>query len=298
MWYQRVGSKEEGYTYVKTDTQGPVTDKRELKRLQKIRIPPGYHDVLISGKKNAKVLAFGFDAKNRKQMIYNPDYIKQQADKKYEKFMANFNRVPTILTKVERVLSKGMNNSKEMGIAVIIALMFYCGFRIGNKKYLRENQSYGLTTLEKRHIKMNGDYVTIKFVGKKGVTNISDCHHAHIMSYLKNKIRKLKASERVFTYVGVDGKQHSISSKDVNEYIQSIVPDITSKDIRTWNANKLFMEFVKLPLVATSKNPAKRSLEMVAHHLHHTPTVCKSSYIHPEIYNRFETTKSKYASVL
>lgn len=288
MWYQRIGNKEDGYTYLNTDTQTSITDEKELRRIEKLRIPPGYHDVLINSKKTAKVLAFGFDTKNRKQVRYNPVYIAKQSKKKYEKFMTNFNHVPKILTKVENVLAKGSRNSKEMGVAVIIALMFYCGFRIGNEKYMKENQSYGLTTLEKRHIKVKGENVIIKFVGKKGVTNMSECHHIHILSYLKSKVRKLKADGRVFTYIGIDGKEHAIASKDVNDYIQSIVPTITSKDIRTWNANKLFMEFVKLPIVATSRNPAKRALEMVAHQLHHTPTVCKSSYIHPEIYKHFE----------
>lgn len=288
MWYQRIGNQEDGYTYLNTDTQSPITDKKELRRIAKLRIPPGYHDVLINSKKTAKVLAFGFDSKNRKQVRYNPLYVAKQAEKKYEKFMANFNRVPTILTKVENVLAKAPRHSKEMGFAVIIALMFYCGFRIGNEKYMKENKSYGLTTLEKRHVNVKGDHVAIKFVGKKGVTNMSECHHAQIFSYMKYRVRKLTAKGRVFTYVGSDGKEHSISSKDVNEYIQSIVPTITSKDIRTWNANKLFMEFVKLPIVATSKNPAKRALEMVAHQLHHTPAVCKSSYIYPEIYNHFD----------
>lgn len=288
MWYQRIGNKEDGYMYVKADTQVPVSDEKELERIAKLRIPPGYHDVLINSKKTAKVLAFGFDTKNRKQVIYNPKYVQKRADAKYKRFMENFNVVPTILAKVERVLSKAAFNSKEMGIAVIIALMFYCGFRVGNDKYMKSNKSYGATTLEKRHIKVHGDYVIIQFVGKKGVTNIAECHHAHILSYLKRKVRKLKAKERVFTYMGADGKDHAITAKDVNGYIKELVPDITSKDIRTWNANKLFMEFVKLPIVATCKNPAKRALEMVAQHLHHTPAVCRSSYIHPEIYKRFE----------
>jgi len=278
MWYQRIGTKEDGYIYVNPDTQEPVTNKKELERIASLHIPPGYHDVLINSNTKAKVLAFGFDQKNRKQVRYNPVYVKKRAQKKYNKFMTNFNDVPKILRKVEKVLAHGQPDSKDMGIAVVIALMFYCGFRIGNEKYFKENKSYGLTTLEKRHVKVHSDRVSIKFVGKKGVINVSECHHQHIVSYLDSKLRKLKPTDRVF---------HAISSNDVNEYIKNIVPDITSKDIRTWNANRLFMEFMKLPDVATSKNPEKRALEMVALHLHHTPTVCKSSYIHPEIYKRF-----------
>jgi DNA topoisomerase I len=283
MWYQRIGDQ-----YINTDTLETVTDAKELARIRKLRIPSGYHDVLINQKKSAKVQAFGFDSKNRKQMIYHPKYVEKQAAKKFKKFMSLFHTVPKVLAAVEKILDQKTNrehkDDKELAVAVVVALMFYCGFRVGNDKYVRQNNSFGLTTLQCRHVKRHRTYVQIRFRGKKGVENVSECHHERIVKYLKARCKSMQPSDRLFSYMDAEGKRHAIVSKDVNDYLKTFAPDMTSKDVRTWNANKLFMEFVKLPNVAAAKDPARRALHLVAAHLHHTPAVCRSSYIHPHIY--------------
>jgi DNA topoisomerase-1 len=169
-------------------------------------------------------------------------------------------------------------------IAMIITLILCCGFRIGNKKYEKENNSYGLTTLKLSHITCDNKkcHIIFDFIGKKGVRNTSICNNKHIYNYLSNKILTYQDSkefnnEYIFTYNNIP-----INSTDVNNYLENkLNVKITTKDLRTWNANNLFTKF--LTKSKDCKNPIKKALELTAIELHNTPIVCKNSYIDPKI---------------
>jgi len=282
LWYQRLGDYKKGFTYVsvdfKKDNAIPITDVKIIEYIKSLKIPPAYSNVVINSNRNTKVLAYGYDSKNRKQVIYHPSFIKRQAEKKFQRILRLEEMMPVFLKRIKRDLRFYDNDSKEKGLAVIITLIINCGFRVGNEKYAKENKSYGLTTLECHHIIPSKDNsnstLKIKFIGKKKVENCSDTNDKYVIEYLKKQIKGKKKTARVFK---------NISSSDVNEYIKTINPEITSKDLRTWNANRLFLSFIQSPEVLKSKNPIKSAIEMVAHELHNTPAVCKSSYLHPDM---------------
>jgi DNA topoisomerase-1 len=171
------------------------------------------------------------------------------------------------------------DDTRKKEIAIIIYLIIYCGFRIGNKKYEKQNSSYGISTIKFKHVKFMENNVIIEFIGKKGVYNQASCNNKDIYAYLKQKKQGSKDDDNVFT---------SITSKDVNEYLKQFHESISCKDLRTWCANLMFIEYIKQEVINKSKKPVKNALEKVSNQLHNTANVCKKSYIDPNIIQLIE----------
>ena len=299
MKINRVGNYNTGFKYYKNKKE--ITNEDDIEKIRLLKIPPAYENVTIIN--NKKIIAYGYDSKNRKQVLYNPAFIAKQNAKKYNKIAASVN----IFTKLKKKIAADLNSDDEKikAIAIIITLILTCGFRIGNKKYEKANNSVGLTTLKYKHLKFENNKCLIDFIGKKGVRNTAYCDNSKIYEYLHNKYKQSVGEDYVFTYG--DGDAKIITSSDVNEYLKinsnlyskddSIV--ITTKDLRTWNANTLFIIYYKKlrkrkdagAAVAgdegkrdkENKKDIKKAIEMVAEKLHNTYSICKKSYIDPEI---------------
>lgn len=279
MYYQRV-RKEKGvndFYYVDIGTQKEITDERILERIKDLRIPGAYENVMVSKSPRAKVQAYGYDAKGRKQIIYASWFVESQSEQKYARVFEMDKIMPKILSHMRKDIDG--KDAKKKAIAVILYLMIRCGFRVGNEKYANENNSYGLTTLERRHvsIRKGKDEIEIRFVGKKGVENIGRINKnmdTMVYRYLIQHVKDKGSNDQVFDQV---------TSEDVNEYLRRIHPDITSKDIRTWNANTMFLKYVmERPVHERAKRHVDQAVAHVANALHHTKTVCKKNYLHPD----------------
>ena len=270
---KRLGNYKTGFKYVYLNGDR-VKDLSIIYYLKSLKIPPAYQRVHIYSNKNAKIIAYGYDSKNRKQSIYNKTFIEKQAQIKFNRYFQHRDIIKNIVAKIHNDIKS--NDPKIREIAMVLLLIIECGFRIGNRKYLKENNSYGITTINFSHIQFDNNRTIIEFVGKKGVINRSICYNKTISNYLKLKKMYSKRTDRVFT----------CSSSDVNSYLKELDPDITSKDLRTWNANELFIKFVN------SGSSINDSIKMVAEKLHNTPAVCKKNYIDPEIieYYNIKTT--------
>ena len=319
----RVGTYKTGFKYYKNKVE--ITNADEIEKIRLLKIPPAYENVTILN--NKKIIAFGYDSKNRKQVLYHPSFIAKQNAKKYNKMSASINFFTKLKRKVATDLKNGRTGAgdeKTFAIAVIITLILTCGFRIGNKKYEKDNNSVGLTTLKYKHLKFEDKKVLIDFIGKKGVRNVATCDDRIIYEYLYDATATATAMDYVFTYD--NGKV--ITSNDVNEYLKvasrkfakSSDIYITTKDLRTWNANTLFLTYYKKirkirdrerlkrgeaghqgnasdARDASDANDArdadkymkgihkdiKKAIEMVADKLHNTYSICKKSYIDPKI---------------
>ena len=167
-------------------------------------------------------------------------------------------------------------------MCVILRLMMQCNFRIGNAKYLKDNGSYGLTTLIWSHISFTKqDKVIIEFIGKKGVVNKGVCGDAQVVAVLKRMYRKMKNSGSG----SCGAKVFHVSSSDVNAYIKTFNKTMTAKDIRTWHANYLFVKFFQEAEAKGLSRVKSRNLAIakVAENLHNTPAVCKKNYLLPDI---------------
>ena len=308
MKIHRLGTYATGFKYYKNKIE--ITNNDEIEKIKLLKIPPAYDNVTILN--NAKIIAFGYDSKNRKQVLYNPKFIAKQNAKKYDKISASIKFFSKLKKKIATDLGGGGSSGsgadeKTLAIAVILTLIFTCGFRIGNKKYEKENNSVGLTTLKYKHLKFEkNNKILIDFIGKKGVRNIATCDNLKIYDYLNTKFKNVAtaatATAKMEDYIFSYGTENSkvITSSDVNEYLRTISKRyskdiiITTKDLRTWNANMLFLTFFKKLRKArrgeenrdTEKivnKDVKRAIEMVAEKLHNSYSICRKSYIDPKI---------------
>lgn len=279
MKVQRIGTYKTGFKYFSKNNE--ITDEKQLEFFKSLKIPPAYDNVTITNGK--KIIAHGYDSKNRKQVIYNPRFILKQNSAKFKKIKDSIK----YFSKLKRKIKKDINgNGINKICAIIITLILDCGFRIGNKKYEIDNDSYGLTTLKKKHIFIENNFIKIDFIGKKKVRNTAICKNKDIYKFFIERLNNISDEDYIFKY---DDK--CITSNDVNKYLYNFYKKfnlkITTKDLRTLNANTLFMKFFKLNINA--KNPIKKSIEDTAIKLHNTYAVCKKNYIDPEIIKMAES---------
>jgi DNA topoisomerase-1 len=304
----RLGTYKTGFKYYKNKVE--ITNADDIEKIRMLKIPPAYENVSILN--NKKIIAFGYDSKNRKQVLYQPDFIAKQNAKKYNKISTSIKFFSKLKKRIASDLGSGSGgDEKTLAIAVIITLILTCGFRIGNKKYEKDNNSVGLTTLKYKHLKFENDQgaaniLSIDFIGKKGVRNVAECDNKIIYEYLNNKYKNAAKEDYVFTYDGAK----VITSADVNEYLKVISNKyskkgtepiiITTKDLRTWNANMLFLTYYKklrksrcrgkdakaavaADTEKTINKDIKTAIEMVAQKLHNSYSICRKSYIDPKI---------------
>lgn len=300
----RGGIRKEGNKYINIATNSEIKNKEILEYIKSLHIPPGYKNVRIFNK-NSKVLAYGYDNKDRKQTIYNKSFIEKQREKRFAKIM----RLNTIFAKIQRHIKKyiqiktlnnhgthGTGTMKASLICLILQIMILCNFRIGCEKYARENKSYGLTTLEWSHIHfLQNGKIHIKFIGKKGVCNESILRDKASIHFLRKLAAEHQHNQyningkkdmRVFKYIDGEDRIHHINASDVNEYLQKFDKELTCKDIRTAMANYLYIKYHTEDAEGAGENGKKRqinAIKKVAEELHNTPTVCKKSYINPAI---------------
>jgi len=252
------------------------------KAIQNLYIPPAYRDVKINLNQNEKVLAIGYDEKQRPQYIYNKKFTKKNSKKKFHKMIEFGESYQKIMNSVKRDLySEG--DTKEKQIAMALMLVVDCGIRIGSEKYKNENDSFGSTTLESRHVKLSGDTVSVDFIGKKGVQNKSKMRSKRLSRNLRIKKRTLKKNDPIFTYRR-GNCWYSLKSTDVNKYLKKF-GNFSSKNFRTWVANLSFItEILKYenPKSETQKKKnVNEAVHKTARKLNNTATVCKTNYIDP-----------------
>jgi|SaaInlV_125m_DNA_1040241.scaffolds.fasta_scaffold14122_1 DNA topoisomerase I len=227
--------------------------------------------------KYKKVVGIRVDKKGRKHNIYNPKFVEKQSLKKYEKIMKNHKIFHQIREQIKKDMSsKDIRSLKTKEIAIILYLMIECGFRIGNKKYEKEYNSHGISTIQFKHVKFANGNLVIDFIGKKGVRNTSMCNNEYLNKYFKNKKRKSKIDDYVFT---------KATSDDVNDYLKKFDASITSKDLRTWTANLWFIEYALKEHKNGTKNIVKNAIDQTSQRLHNTPAICKKSYIDSKVVN-------------
>jgi|694.fasta_scaffold19374_5 DNA topoisomerase-1 len=270
--YKRLGNYKTGFSFVYANNHKIVRDKKLIEWFKSLHIPPAYQHVIINKDKRDKILAYGYDSKGRKQCIYNPVFVEEQQKKKYKKVIL----LHTTFQKIMKHILQDMMNTDTMKkeISMILYLITYCGFRIGNKIYEKQNNSYGISTIKFKHIDINDGYITFDFIGKKGVRNQSSCDNPIIYNYLAEKKLRFAINDNVFS---------NIDSKDVNNYLKQFHDSISCKDLRTWCANLSFLEYIQESVKLGDKKPVKTALEKVSEKLHNTSNVCKKSYVDPNI---------------
>ncbi|MFM0598334.1 DNA topoisomerase IB [Paraburkholderia dilworthii] len=282
------GKDKDGFTYF--DVAGKrIDDEEQIKRINALAIPPAYEDVWICPDPRGHIQATGRDARGRKQYRYHPRWRETRDADKYER-MAEFGRaLPKIRARVARDLKlPGMPCDKV--IAAIVQLLDTTLIRIGSVEYARENQSYGLTTLRKKHMKIEAGQLRFRFRGKSGIEHDVTVNNPRIKRIVR-RCAELPGHD-LFQYLDDDGSRHTVGSADINDYLRRASgADFTAKDYRTW-AGSVYALAALRRLICGDAAQARRHLvatvKDVAALLRNTPAVCRRCYIHPAVIGAFE----------
>src|SRR5215203_5324903 len=270
-------------------TGEPVKDKATLERIRALAIPPAYTDVWICPDPRGHIQATGRDAKGRKQYRYHTGFREVRESTKYEHMLEFAKGLPAIRKTIDEHMSlRGL--PREKVLATVVHLLENTLIRVGNADYVKQNKSYGLTTLRDPHVKVEGGELRFQFKGKSGKTwklQVKDRRIARIVKACQDL-----PGQDLFQYLDENGAQQSVTSADVNAYLKEITGcDITAKDFRTWAGTVLaalaLAEFESFDSEAKAKKNVRAAIERVSSQLGNTPTICRKCYVHPEVFTSY-----------
>jgi len=262
-----------------------IKDEGELARIRKLAVPPAYNDVWICPIPNGHVQATARDARGRKQYRYHPRWREVRDAAKYDRAVAFATALPGIRKRVDADLGRpGL--PREKVLATIVRLLDVTAIRVGNQEYARENQSFGLTTLRGRHVRIDGATLRFTFRGKSGVRHavaLEDPRVARIVRRCQDL-----PGEELFEYLDDSGEAVPVRSEHVNAYLREISgDDFTAKDFRTWLATVACAEELAAREAAETqaqrRTIANEALSAVAAKLGNTVAICRRCYVHPSV---------------
>ena len=277
-----------GFSYVSSDGRR-VADPAELRRIRRLAIPPAWTDVWICPDARGHLQATGRDAKGRKQYRYHERFRETRDENKYERMIQFGKTLPRIRARVDADLRRN-GPSRERVLATVVRLLERSLIRVGNEEYAKENESYGLTTLRSRHVRLAGERVRFRFRGKSGVEHDVELRDRRVARVIR-ELQDLPG-QHLFAYVGDDGAVRPIGSDDVNAYLREIAgEEFTAKDFRTWAGTLLAAQTLatveRAENVRIARRSVTRAVEQVAARLRNTRAVCRTCYIHPAVIETF-----------
>jgi DNA topoisomerase I len=273
-----------GFAYYAPDGS-LITDKDQIKRFKKLVIPPAWTEVWICPFPDGHLQVTARDARGRKQYRYHPEFRAARDGTKFERLFDFGDIIWKIRERVERdILLDGLPRDKVF--ATVVWLLERTLIRVGTEEMSRENKSYGLTTLRRRHAIIKGAELRFEFRGKSGIqhaVSVTDTHIARIVQRCKEL-----PGEILFKYFDDTGQRQVVEAEDVNDYLRDAagVP-VTAKDYRTFGGTMDCADFLREFGPAKNRKEAEknvlRAIDHTAKRLGNTRAVCRKYYIHPAL---------------
>jgi DNA topoisomerase IB len=288
-WTRRRAGR--GFTYL--DESGKRVGQEDVERIKALVIPPAWEDVWICPWPHGHLQAVGTDEAGRRQYLYHPDWRAQRDAAKHVRVL-EFGRV---LSKArERVLTdlhtSGMSRDRACAVAVRMLDLGY--FRIGNDAYAEEYGSFGLTTLQRRHVRRQADALAFCFVGKSGIEHeVTIADPATVEAIEVMRKRRAPADEELLAWKE-RGRWHDLDAGHVNDYVRDATGvEATAKDFRTWHATVIAAAALGASeepgdTQASRKRAVAASMREVAEYLGNTPALARSSYVDPRVVDAYE----------
>ena len=288
-WWRRVGDKESGFRYLRVSGKDLEWDAA-LERIERLAIPPGWSDVHIAPTSKRSIQAWGRDAAGRKQYIYSEAAIAARDRRKWDRVLDYARMLPRLRAVTNRHL-KRLELDREKVLATVVRLMSRAYFRVGSERYAVQNRTFGITTLKKRHLEIQGTDLIFTYVGKRQL------HHRRVVAdtplvEIIHELLELPGS-RLFRYRCPDGAVGNVTGRSVNEYMGSILRQrCTSKDVRTFGGTVRAATILADIGPASSAREARRNTvltaRLVAAELGNTPAIARKAYIHPAVLDEYE----------
>jgi DNA topoisomerase IB len=281
-----------GFEYLDEDGRR-ITEPSVLERIRALAIPPAWEEVWICPYPMGHIQATGLDAAGRKQYRYHDRWRQRRDAEKFESMVRFAEALPELRRRVAKDLAR-RQMPRDKVLACAVRLLDRGFFRIGSEDYAEENDTYGVATLKKRHVVVDGDVVHFDYEAKGGLRRlqtISDPQVAKVVLALK---RRRGGIDELLAYKDGGGRWVDVKSADINRYVKEAGgAEFSAKDFRTWSGTVLAAVALAVsgPAAGTksSRKRAKaRAVKEVARYLGNTPTVARTSYIDPRVFDRYD----------
>jgi DNA topoisomerase I len=286
---RRLGSKERGFFYRYPGTDETVREERVLARIENLKVPPAWEDARIARGPSAKVQAIGYDSAGRLQYLYHPKYRERKEHEKFERIL----RFSKALPRMRRTTSAHLRRKKldrEKVLAAMTRLMNAAYFRVGDERYARKNRTYGIATLRRKHLRVEGDTMIFEYTGKWGQVQRKAVTDARLRRIVE-ECAALPGYE-IFKYLDESGEVRNAKARDLNAYVKEVMgEEFTPKDFRTW-AGTLFAA-VKLAEIGITEHLEQaeqnvlEAVDHVAQRLGNTRDIARASYISPRVIDHY-----------
>jgi DNA topoisomerase-1 len=287
-----ISRRRHGRGFVYTHANGQrVRDDDTLRRIRALAIPPAWQDVWICPDERGHLQAVGTDGAGRKQYLYHQDWRARRDRQKFDRVLRLARHLPEMRTTCSRDLaSRGLTRQRAMAGAVRLLDLGF--FRVGSEAYTEENGSYGLATLRRSHVRVDGNEVLFDFAAKGGKRRVQSITDAALARLTRALLARKGGGRELLAYR--DGTTwRDIRSEDINAYLKDLAgEDVSAKDFRTWHATVLSAVLLAseegtLTSVTSRKRVVSSMVKEVAETLGNTPAVCRASYIDPRVIDRF-----------
>jgi DNA topoisomerase IB len=275
-----------GFSYV--DARGRAIDDQEtLQRIRSLAIPPAWTEVWICPDPWGHIQATGVDAAGRRQYLYHARWREWRDRLKFRRMHEFARALPVVRETVARHLELP-DLPREKALAGAIRLLDRGYFRIGSESYAEKNNSFGLATLRKEHVRIDDDGVRFDYIAKGGKRRVVMVRDPQLEPVLRQLKARRSGGPELLAYRD-DGAWRDVRSSDVNEYLKEVTGGrFTAKDFRTWHATVLAAIALAArtdtrPSVSARKRAVSSAIKEVADFLGNTPIVCRQSYIDPRV---------------
>ena len=279
-----------GFTYL--DEHGAPLTGDDLARCKALVIPPAWRDVWICPLPNGHLQALGTDDAGRRQYLYHPAWREQRDRAKFDRMLDFARRLPNARRLAAADLRlPGM--PRERALATAFRLLDLGLFRVGGEVYAEDNDSYGLATIEKQHVRIDNGALVFEYPAKSKQERLVAVTDDDVRAAVAELRRRRGGGKELLAYR--DGQRwRDVSSTDINAYVKAMVgAEASAKDFRTWHgtvmASVTLAEAAEEAGTTTARTRAvKKAMAQVADYLGNTPRVARGSYVDPRVIDRFE----------
>ena len=270
-----------------------ITDQATLERIQHLVIPPMWRNVWICADDKGHIQVTARDQRGRKQYRYHANWMEATGETKFARMLLFVEKLPELRRKLDADLRlKGL--PREKVLATVVALLGSTFIRVGNDEYAQHNETYGLTTLQDKHVSVEGDGIHFEFRGKSGKEHAIDLRDPRLARIIQRS--KDIPGKRLFQYVDEQSQSHAVTASDVNAYLKELTGEaFTAKDFRTWGGTLLAVESLACMPPVENERQLKRNLtamyKAVSEQLGNTVATCKKYYVHPMVVALYEAGK-------
>jgi DNA topoisomerase-1 len=286
---RRLGTKESGFFYRYPDTGETVREERVLSRIENLKVPPAWEEARIARSPRAKVQAVGYDSAGRVQYLYSARYRERTERDKFERVLRFADALPAMRKTTSDHLRRG-DLGPEKVLAAMTRLMNVAYFRVGDERYAKKNKTYGIATLRRKHLRVDGDTMIFEYSGKWGMTQRKVVTDPRLRRVVE-ECAALPGYE-VFKYVDGGGEVRDVKARDLNLYVKRVMgEEFSPKDFRTWAGT--LIAAVKLAALgpATDRERANKNVleavDAVAERLGNTRDIARASYISPRVIDHY-----------